>query len=783
MFISSDLISLFTFRIKGLTTRVSMYACVSIFIFIFATDAIGQDEVESRVFIVAIDSDYAPYEFIDARGAVSGYTPELLEKIGQSANIIFKFVAMNWPDAMEALQSGQVDLLNMIYTPERAEEYIFSMPHSVIEQAIFRNILHDDKLTDLASLSGHRVGLQMHDISDEMLAARTDIDRHLVQSKLEGLMILNLGEIDAFLCSQHAGIRLINEYELHNVVLAQRGLFKRDFCFAATKRNQELINILNEHLSRLQISGEIDRLTDVWFAGNTNKYNWIIRNQNLLITAGLLIIFIILLIIFWNITLQKEVRRQTQSLSDSEKRYRAIFEQTAIAVALIDGETGTIQEFNDKTYENLGYTREEFAKMNLSDIDVNESPGEIMEHTKKILKTGEDIFKTRHRTKQGEIRDIQIFARLTSLSGQRLISALWHDITDLKRAEDLLRKSEALLIKSQEIAHLGSWEFDSATKEMSWSDEVYRILGFEPQEFNASYAAYMDAILPEDREYVAKSYEESVKGKTPIDIVHRIQHNDGDIRYVQEKYEYIYDNNNGNLIKTIGTILDVTESKLAEERMQLLMGELDHRVKNSIARILSLAEQTALSSDSIEQFSESFNGRLRAMSIAHDMLSHTHWSGAELSGMVERIFKPYQDESVQRLIWRGEKIVLSTTVAPTLCMVLNELLTNAAKYGSLSVPLGSVKVDWTIIKKADNIYLNMVWRELGGPEVFIPSKTGLGTRLIDKLVSYQLHGKSKLNYARDGVICDIIFPLKEVYSGKYGNAVITRNTRKLEEVK
>ena len=139
-----------------------------------------------------------------------------------------------------------------------------------------------------------------------------------------------------------------------------------------------------------------------------------------------------------------ERKQAEKELRESEERYRAVFEQAADSIVVVDADTGEIIEFNDHTHENLGYTREEFKKLELSDIDLIESPIDIKNHIEKVMKEGRDVFETKHRTKKGEIREVLVSATLLSVPERNLISAIWCDITERKKMEEMLLQTEKL---------------------------------------------------------------------------------------------------------------------------------------------------------------------------------------------------------------------------------------------------------------------------------------------------------------------------------------------------
>jgi PAS domain S-box-containing protein len=141
---------------------------------------------------------------------------------------------------------------------------------------------------------------------------------------------------------------------------------------------------------------------------------------------------------FMDITERKNTE---EALRESEERYRAIFEQAADSIVLVDAETGELVEFNDRAHESLGYTREEFGELKIKDFDVIESVEKVAKHIKKVVREGADTFETKHRTKGGEIRDILISSRAISIGGKDFNQGIWRDITEQKRAEKVLRFS------------------------------------------------------------------------------------------------------------------------------------------------------------------------------------------------------------------------------------------------------------------------------------------------------------------------------------------------------
>ncbi|MDD5472431.1 MAG: PAS domain S-box protein, partial [Sideroxydans sp.] len=169
------------------------------------------------------------------------------------------------------------------------------------------------------------------------------------------------------------------------------------------------------------------------------------------------------------------------------------------------------------------------------------------------------------------------------------------DITERKRAEEKLRRSEHGLAEAQRIAHLGNWELDLVSSVLTWSDEIYRIFEIDPQRFGASYEAFLNAIHPDDRDMVNKAYTDSVADKIPYDIVHRLQMPDGRIKYVNEKCETYYDKD-GKPLRSVGTVHDITEQKLDEEALQRLNREL-RAISNCNETLMRAEDEQALLDD------------------------------------------------------------------------------------------------------------------------------------------------------------------------------------------
>jgi len=189
------------------------------------------------------------------------------------------------------------------------------------------------------------------------------------------------------------------------------------------------------------------------------------------------------------------------------------------------------------------------------------------------------------------------------------------------------------------------------------------------------------------------------------------------------------------------------------------MDELNHRVKNTLATVQSLAQQTARGTDSSEAFHQSFEGRLIALSHAHDQLTSRHWISADLRAIVIAAVAPYLSTRRERVAITGDDVTVMPRVALTLAMVLHELTTNAVKYGALSVAGGQVEVSWRLVQPPSQPALLWIeWRERGGPPVSAPKRRGFGSRFIEGSVKAELQGTARLHFDKAGLRCTMEVP-------------------------
>jgi PAS domain S-box-containing protein len=212
----------------------------------------------------------------------------------------------------------------------------------------------------------------------------------------------------------------------------------------------------------------------------------------------------------------------------------------------------------------------------------------------------------------------------------------------------------------------------------------------------------------------------------------------------------------GQIVGAVCAAADVTERLRYEEHLKLLLNELNHRVKNTLAIVQSIAALTLKGIDAPTR--ADFERRLLTLSAVHGLLTDESWDGVQLHALVRASLKAYFDSDRERVRYEGEDFRLRPKSAVALSIALNELGTNAIKYGALSVPGGSVSVSWTL--EADRFHLR--WEEKGGPPVTPPGRPGFGTRMIERGLAAELHGDARIDYRPQGVVCTLDAPLAAI---------------------
>ncbi|MCB8819022.1 sensor histidine kinase [Microvirga rosea] len=336
-------------------------------------------------------------------------------------------------------------------------------------------------------------------------------------------------------------------------------------------------------------------------------------------------------------------------------------------------------------------------------------------------------------------------------------SAIERQENDRQKALEAIAESEVRLRLALNAGDLGSWEYSPGTNEFNASSTCRVVFGRDVDE-PFTYQDLLDAIYPDDRAKQAAAVRETLTHHQDLHVEYRIIWPDLSIHWVRVSGRIRTEA--GDKVTLVGVCQDITARKLADERQALLLHELNHRVKNTLATVQSIASLTRRSAEAEDPaIWDAFLGRLQGLAKTNDLLTATNWNGADLRDVLSNELDPYQDVLGRRVRLRGPRVSLQASAVLALGLAVHELATNAAKYGSLSHPEGRIRVTWAVTKGDSPRSLLVEWVETGGPPVVPPKRQGFGSKLIQRGLAQQLGGDIKLIFAPTGVRCVITFPV------------------------
>ncbi|MCX8293140.1 sensor histidine kinase [Phyllobacterium sp. 0TCS1.6A] len=356
---------------------------------------------------------------------------------------------------------------------------------------------------------------------------------------------------------------------------------------------------------------------------------------------------------------------------------------------------------------------------------------------------------------QGQQQGQQQLERLAKLAGS---------LVELKRnarlgrsAMEALHREEDRNAVALEAGHVGSWVWDLKTGLFTGNKMAYSMLGLS-EENPVTGEDVFRAMHPDDFPLMKMA------------ITRAMAHNEdyvGEFRaassgqWLLGRGRIFERDETGRPAVAVGVNIDITEAKSAGEKTRLLLRELNHRVKNTLAMLQSLARQTLNRTSDPAEFMEAFSGRLRAISEAHTLLSDREWSGISLVDLVTRQVEPYALYDSHQLELVGEDMILPPDHALGLGIALHELATNAAKHGAFSAAAGKVRVSWQTERGLDGSRVVIQWTEMNGPPVMPRGERGLGERLIERSLDKVISSSVRLSYPPTGMEALISMPIED----------------------
>ena len=324
----------------------------------------------------------------------------------------------------------------------------------------------------------------------------------------------------------------------------------------------------------------------------------------------------------------------------------------------------------------------------------------------------------------------------------------FRDVTEERAASEALAETAARLDLAVTSHGIGIFDWYIQTGRVVWTSQEESLFDFSPGSFGGTIEQWVERLLPADadamRDKAATAFAEH---RDRLDFSFRIQRGESAIRWIEGSSRILYADD-GTPLRMVGTNMDVTERRQAEQHQRLLVNELNHRVKNTLAIVQGIAHQSFRGSTVPQEVRVAFEGRLRALSGAHDLLTRESWEAAAIAKVIGDAAAPIAGE---RVAMAGPDVRLPPRTAVSLALAVHELCTNAAKYGALLSAEGRIAVSWSVTGDR----LSLRWQESGGPPVASPERRGFGTRMIERALAAEFGGAVRIEFAPGGLICTL----------------------------
>jgi PAS domain S-box-containing protein len=451
---------------------------------------------------------------------------------------------------------------------------------------------------------------------------------------------------------------------------------------------------------------------------------------------------------------------QTRRLLDSEERFRLAAEAFQGGIADYDLKTGTVT----RTRRQLEIIGEDDLPSGpdawTSRIHPDDRPS-FRRAREAIVGGGASYFEAEYRVRHRDGRWVWVWDRGMAMrdgSGalHRVVSSMI-ETTARKQAEDALRESEARFRHLADSAPALIWLTDAEGRLTFVNMHFGYMFGRSPE--GIVPRGWRELVHPDDiRAFVGK-FVGTLRARAPFAHEVRVLDKSGSVRWLRTDAVPRLDDA-GAFLGYTGCAVDITEAKVSQEQQEILINELNHRVKNTLATVQAIAAQSLRSERDAGEARQAFESRLFALSRAHDVLTQESWQTANLRDIVDRAVEPYEGPAQRvRFAIAGPDVRLQPHSALAFAMALQEMATNAAKYGALSVPGGDVTIMWRLEPGPGGAFLRFQWRESGGPPVRPPKRRGFGSRLIERTLAKDTGGEVEIAYSPGGFELRLTMPL------------------------
>jgi PAS domain S-box-containing protein len=429
---------------------------------------------------------------------------------------------------------------------------------------------------------------------------------------------------------------------------------------------------------------------------------------------------------------------------EADARLAAVLESISDVYYAVDRDWRMVL-FNRSAEEFFGMPRAEILGRSFWDLFPNRDSefGRLLQAAMQERKAG-------RMTAPSALREGRTVEVRVSPLAEEGIGVSIDDITERADAERAMRRSQQRLDLAVEAHAIGVFDWHIPSGKIVWNREEEMLFGLEPGAFAGTIEGWRSQLLADDLDRMEVEMGAAMAARREtMAFDFRIRRPDGAVRWVEGAARFLYAPD-GTPTRMVGTNMDVTERKVAEEHQRLLINELNHRVKNTLAIVQGIAWQSFRPTGMARSAVEAFEGRLSALAAAHDVLTRQSWESASIASIVAEAVAPHHAAD-GRLTAQGPAVDLEPKTAVALGLAMHELATNAVKYGALSGSAGQVEVRWT----TEDGLLRLTWRETGGPAVTQPIRRGFGARLLEQGLAEELRGSVRLEFRPEGVLCAV----------------------------